>query len=50
MVEQYSIVHMNHIFFIKQLDCFYNLDTVGNAAINIGVPISILTGILMFFG
>ena len=45
MAEQYSIVHMCHIFFIcssvdGHLGCFHDLAIVNSAAMNIGVHVS----------
>ena len=45
MTEQYSIVYMYHNFFMHSsvsghLGCFYVLDIVHSAAMNIGVHVS----------
>jgi hypothetical protein len=47
MAEQYSIVYMYHIFFIRplaveDLNWFYSLDNVNSAAINMDVQVSLL--------
>ena len=53
--ENYSFVHMYHIFFIQSLieghfSCFHVLATMNNAAMNIGVHISLQINVFNFGG
>ena len=53
MAEQYSIVYMYHIFFIRycingHLGCFHGLSIVNSSSMNIGMHISF--GIIVFSG